>query len=107
MREDEELAIRLAKLQGGSSASHNTAGVGSTKGMAERLKALSGGDGSTAGEEEFNSRLSALTEEEGGKVSSADDLAARFGRLTSDVGGGGSAPSTSAQQQYDVPEVGE
>lgn len=105
MREDVELAKRLAKLQGGSSASRETAGADTTKGLQERLEALSGVDRSTAGEEDFNSRLSALSE--GGNVSSADDLAARFGRLaTSGVGGGASAPSASAQQ-YDVPEVGE
>lgn len=105
MREDVELAKRLAKLQGGSSASRETEGVDTTKGFQERLEALSGGERSTAGEEDFNSRLSALSE--GGKVSSADDLAARFGRLTtSGVGGGASSPSASAQQ-YGVPEVGE
>lgn len=105
-----QLEARLASLQRASPSGDGGSQPGGD-GLKERLEALSGITSPVEGrEDQFNSRLAALTEERAGGVSSADDLAARFERLGGGVGGTGTGASAAVpgdQQQYGVPEVSE
>lgn len=108
-----QLEARLASLQrvspSGKGGSHPDG-----DGLKERLEALSGINSPAEGrEDQFNSRLAALTEERPGGVSSADDLAARLERLGGGLGDvrntstGAPAAASGDLQQYRVPKVGE
>lgn len=108
-----KLEARLASLQRVSPSGKGGSHPGGD-GLKERLEALSGISSPAEGrEDQFNSRLAALTEDRPGGVSSTDDLAARLERLgggLGDAGGtstGAPAGAPGDQRQYRVPEVSE
>lgn len=95
MREEGQLAERLARLRGNTTASASS--------LQGRLNALSGGRVPVEGaEEDFNSRLASLVSEGEGKPSSPDDINARLAGLSTSNGGVATATDV---QPYGVPEV--
>lgn len=103
MRDEDQLAERLARLRGNTSKKGSSSSAGALQG---RLNALSGGRSTEEGaEKDFNSRLASLVSEGEGQSCSADDLNARLTGLSTGGGGGAVDVAAANAQAYHVPEV--